>query len=198
MSALRKYPALVIWQIVFAGIAMVFGAIVLLGIYSGGRVEYHTASIEESKVDMLSMYRNELLLLQKHQKNAKLASEYLSQGISYAQHGRWQQAVMLYNQAITLDSTNPNAFQMRGYLLYKMKKYSSSTKDLEYSVALNPSFTWGHYNLALAYWASGSYEKAMAEVREVLHIDSGFKNIFRTDEQFSPFRSSAEFRKIIE
>ena len=152
----------------------------------------------EQKVDSLSILRDTVLVLQQIRENSKLASQYLSKGITLAERGKRNEAISFYSKAIALDSTNPAAYDLRGYIFFKKKDYSLALADLERSVKIDSQYVWGHYNLALAYWHSGRHDEAVAEVKRVIAIDPGFKHVMRTDKQFSVFITSAEFQKLIE
>jgi len=194
MNRLSKYPTLLLLQIAFAVAAVVVAVVVMVKIkpMMDKKNEY------DQRADSLVILRDTMLVLQQMREDAKLASEYLSTGIRLAEHGKRDEAITFYSKSIALDSTNPAAYELRGYVFFKKKDYSLAVTDLERSVRIDSQYVWGHYNLALAYWHSGRQNEAVAEVKRVIAIDPGFKRVLRTDEQFFPFNTSAEFKKLIQ
>lgn len=109
-------------------------------------------------------------------------------------------AVECYDKAISIDPANPVnyvLYDLKGYSLLRAGQKEDSVKALEKSVLLAPDYVWGHYNLALAYWATQRHDLAILEVEKVLSIDPSFGDIIRRDGQFNKFRSSHEFQRIL-
>jgi tetratricopeptide (TPR) repeat protein len=194
MNKLHKYPTVLLLQIAFAAAAIVVAVVVMVEI----KPMMEKTNQFEQRADSLSVLRDTVLVLRQMRENSRLASEYLSKGITLAEHGKRDEAINFYSRSIALDSSNPAAYDLRGYVFFKKKDYSLAVTDLERSVRIDSQYVWGHYNLALAYWHSGRQNEAVAEVKRVIAIDPGFKHVVRTDKQFSAFNTSAEFQKLIE
>ena len=96
-----------------------------------------------------------------------------------------------------MDPENPILYDLKGYALYRQKNYDEAVQTLERAIALDSKYIWGHYNLALAYWGADKRDQAVQEVRRVIELDSSFRDIIRGDGQFSKFRASEEFRKVM-
>jgi tetratricopeptide (TPR) repeat protein len=92
---------------------------------------------------------------------------------------------------------NPVVLDLKGYSLLREGKVQEAVAALGRSVEIDPDYIWGHYNLALAYWAAGDRPKAIAEVKEVLRIDPSFKDVIRNDGQFNRFNASPAYRELI-
>ena len=106
-------------------------------------------------------------------------------------------AIKYYEQAIKIDPNNPVLYDFMGYAFLRSNKPSEAVSSLEKSVAINPRYTLGHYNLALAYWASGDHSRAINEVKLLLEIDPSFKSVIKGDGQFSKFKVSSEFLRLL-
>lgn len=130
-------------------------------------------------------------------KNTRSAIEYIRFGINSFQAGNFSAAVSAYDRAIELDPMNPVVFDLKGYSLLRHGEIHKAIETLQRSVELDPTYIWGHYNLALAYWAAGERRNAVTEVRKVLELDRGFRNVIQNDVQFKKFESSSEYRALM-
>ncbi|HTY11511.1 MAG TPA: tetratricopeptide repeat protein [Bacteroidota bacterium] len=165
----------------------------------------HTRQVEVNKVinedknhfAVASILRDSVSLLLKENERERISTEFLNNGIAYAETGKRKQAIDSYTKAIQLDSSSSTAYNLRGYLYYKNKNLPSALADLQRSVQLDSTNIWAHYNLALAYWSSGFQQSAISEVAKVIQIDDDFKSIIREDSQFKAFRKSPTFMEIL-
>lgn len=101
------------------------------------------------------------------------------------------------NRAIELDPMNPVVFDLKGYSLLRKSRVREAMATLKRSVEIDPNYVWGHYNLALAYWAAGDRPNAVAEVQTVLHLDLTFKGVIRNDTQFNKFNASPAYQDLM-
>lgn len=125
------------------------------------------------------------------------AIEYVRLGVNSFQAGNFSEAVRAYDRAIELDPMNPVVFDLRGYSLLREGRVQEAVAALKRSAEIEPEYIWGHYNLALAYWAAGDRSNAVAEVRTVLQLDPTFKNVIRNDGQFKKFNASPAYRELM-
>ena len=133
-----------------------------------------------------------------------VASNYILEGVGYAQKVKLSLAIEAYDKAINVDTSNAEAYGLKGYALLKRGQIKNRQDDvheavwcLEHSVALDSSNIWTHYNLALAYWEYGDQEKAIQSVKKVLSINPKFKDVIESDEQFSEFQKAPAFKTLL-
>lgn len=129
---------------------------------------------------------------------ARMASDYIREGINNAHAKNFTAAIHSYDKAIELDPLNPVAFNLKGYTLLRKGEVQGAIKALKRSAEIDPAYVWAHYNLALAYWASGEQTHAIDEVRNVLEIDPSFSYTIKKDGQFNEFRKLPAFRSLME
>lgn len=75
-----------------------------------------------------------------------------------------------YQQAITLDPTNPNLRISLGGLFYAAKNYDEAIRIFQQAVDLKPDLANARYNLAAAYREKGEYLKAYETMQSVLNL----------------------------
>jgi tetratricopeptide (TPR) repeat protein len=127
----------------------------------------------------------------------RLSDVYVEYGKAYYYERNYPVAIRCYSMAIEKNSENWTAFGLRGYSYLRMHDEEKAVNSLEQSIHLNPAYIDGHYNLALAYWASGLKEKALDEVKKVIDLDPSFKYKIKEDGQFKAFKDSQEFNELI-
>jgi tetratricopeptide (TPR) repeat protein len=127
----------------------------------------------------------------------RLSNVYVEYGKAYYYEKNYPQAIRNYSTAIKTNENNWIAFGLRGYSYLRMGQVDKAVDSLEHSVLLDSNYLDGHYNLALAYWASGFQEKALNEVKKVIVLDPSFKNKIKEDGQFNVFKQSEEFNELI-
>jgi tetratricopeptide (TPR) repeat protein len=128
-------------------------------------------------------------------KNNELqAEQHLRKGTALARKLRLDEAISEYDQAIALNPAIPEAYSYKGYALIRQKKYSEAISTLEGLTSRNPDYSWGHYNLALAYWNNGNNKQAIAESLKLLDMDASFCDTFRKDPAYKWVKTEPEIR----
>jgi tetratricopeptide (TPR) repeat protein len=193
-------------------IMTVVGASIVAGslIYSG----FQFAALQKAKAQQeqqlnaaraeLSALRAQVAEAQKALSDMQEQSRKLREAFTYLQLGvkkffghDFNGALPYYEKAIEVNPTNPVLFDLKGYSLLRAGRTHDAVVALEHAIALDPGYVWGHYNLALAYWAEGEKDQAVAEVRKTIEINPSLRKQIREDGQFSAFRESAEFRRLV-
>jgi tetratricopeptide (TPR) repeat protein len=129
---------------------------------------------------------------------ARRVAAYLRLGIEGARRGDYKMAIAAYDSAIQLDPGNPVLYDLKGYSLLRSRRLTEAVSSLEKSVAADTTYVWGHYNLSLAYWASGARDKALGEVKKTIAIDASFRDSIRHDVQFRVFGKDPRFKGILD
>ena len=78
--------------------------------------------------------------------------------------------VSVYQQAISLEPTNPNLRIALGGVFYSLKNYDEATRAFELAVAAKPDLANAHYNLAIALREAGKIERAALELQQTLAL----------------------------
>ena len=79
-------------------------------------------------------------------------------------------AVQVYQQAILLESTNPNLRIALGGVFYSLKNYDEAIKSFELAVVAKPDLANAHYNLAVALRDSGKIERSALELQQTMTL----------------------------
>ena len=155
-----------------------------------------TTQLEKASQERLAA-TSELERIQTNVKNARSSFIYVQMGLREFFVRDYAQAIELYDRAIAVDSANPVLYDLKGYALLRQKKPQEAVVALEKSIELDPNYVWGHYNLALAYAATGDLGRGVLHIKKVLNIDPNMKETVRRDGQFKVFRDNAEYRALV-
>jgi tetratricopeptide (TPR) repeat protein len=189
-------------RIVTSGLLLgliVFGALLLISVYTQDQkakerlVELQKAQLEARKAN------EQQAELRKREEIAQKVSSLLANGATKARYQKhWKEALADYDQALALDPNSAGALSLKGFLEFRMGDTQSAERLLRRAVEVDPTMPWHHYNLALALWANGKKQDAVAEVEQVLKIDPSFKSIIAQDGQFASFWQDPNFKRVLQ
>jgi len=105
------------------------------------RIRLKQSELEQIKSNMDSVKIE--FIKQKQQLSASRESVYfVTQGINFFHQGLYLEAVKAYNTALSLDSLNAYILNLKGYSLFKAKRYSEAVKVLHHAVEVQPDYAW--------------------------------------------------------
>ena len=106
--------------------------------------------------------------------------------------------VSSYQRAIVLDPQNPSYRIDLGGVLYGLKNYEEALKMFEQAVSIKPDLANAHYNLAWSSYQKQDYQKAAAEMQNVLSLldpkkqDADYKKAQKDLEEFKKMLPATE------
>ncbi len=99
------------------------------------------------------------------------ARELCDSAIELAEQGNYDEAILVMNSAIRMDSNNPNTWYNKGIILYKQRKYLDAVNSFGQAADIDPGFTEAWYNKGLALAALGKYLEAIHAFDKILSIN---------------------------
>ena len=106
------------------------------------------------------------------QENPLDAPSHFLLGSLLERKGEHDQAIVAYQRAVAIDSTNPDALYNLGTILLWRGEVVPASLPLESAVSIRPDHIPSYNNLAKAYFLAGLPELAVASYEEVLRRDS--------------------------
>jgi tetratricopeptide (TPR) repeat protein len=101
------------------------------------------------------------------------AEAYNDRGILYAKLGEFKQAIMDYNQAISIDPKSARAFNDRGIAYRNLGEYEQALADYNKAIALDPKFAEAYGNRGVFYFVVEEYRdcaQARADLEYFLEL----------------------------
>lgn len=177
-------------------------------------MNYNSEIVNENKQDNDSSKENELYdeaytLFFSHQytdaidKSSNIIKEFPSsakgynmRGIAKAYKGDYDSAMSDIDQALSIDNNYGYArfnkaltYELYGKMDEALKWYN---KDLEVE-----NYVWSYYGMASIYGRRGDVKSTVTYLKKAIEIDSGVKEVAKTEHDFNPVKDSEEFRKLV-
>lgn len=99
------------------------------------------------------------------------AAARLRQGLTYAQQGEYERAIIEFTAAVQADATAAAAYVHRGDAYRLRGEYDRSIADYSQALRLSPDHLLGRLNRGLAYRLTSRPEAAVADLTEALRLD---------------------------
>ena len=136
------------------------------------------------------------------QDNPLDAASHFLFGCLLERKGEHDQAIVAYQRAVEIDSTNPDALYNLGTMLLRRGEAVPASLPLESAVSIRPDHVPSYNNLAKAYFLAGLPELAVASYEEVLRRDSSnaiaLKNLLLLAEATGNHDAAAIYRRRLE
>lgn len=99
--------------------------------------------------------------------------EYVNEGLQYHQQGQLQQAIVLYEKALSIDAENHNAYYLLGMVAYQSQRFHQALKYIQKAMSIK---VFPHYvfNLANIYYELKQFKLAMANYQLVIKVAPDF------------------------
>jgi Flp pilus assembly protein TadD, contains TPR repeats len=89
---------------------------------------------------------------------------YMNRGALFFNEGYFEEAISEYNEAIKLESNNPEAYCNRGLMYYNLGKYEQAINDFDSSIRLEKENPLSYYNRGLCYRELKKYNLALEDL----------------------------------
>jgi len=95
-----------------------------------------------------------------------------NQGLKLYYQRRFPESLVLFNQALAIDTQCYEALNAKGATLAFQGEHEQGLALIQQALVLNPSFVYGHFNLGLANELAGRWEPAIAAYQKALQLDN--------------------------
>jgi tetratricopeptide (TPR) repeat protein len=105
------------------------------------------------------------------QPNPDNADAWNEKGIALADMGKYDEAILAFNESIRLDPNRADSWYSKGVALYDMGKYDDSLKAYEEAIRLNPNHADAWYNKGIDLGIQGKYDEAIQAFDKAIDIN---------------------------
>jgi tetratricopeptide (TPR) repeat protein len=91
------------------------------------------------------------------------AGDYSNRGVTYANLGRYDEALADHTRAIDLDPAYATAYSNRGLTYKNLGRYDEALADFTRAIERDPAYATAYYNRGLTYANLGRFEEALAD-----------------------------------
>ena len=99
------------------------------------------------------------------------AIEHYNRGVTLNDAGKYDEAIIEYNQAIEIDSNYANAYINRGYAYYHKKQYDLAIIDYTKAIDLNPEVFIAYNGRGASYLMTKQYQQAITDFDKSIKIN---------------------------
>ena len=94
-------------------------------------------------------------------------ADFYNRGDTHIERGEYDQALVVYTEAIRLNPNDAMAFNERAFVYDKKGDYDRAIADSTEAIRLNPKFAKAFNNRGFAYKNKGEYERAIADYTDI-------------------------------
>lgn len=167
-------------------IAQVLLAIIAIGVsvFAGFKV----APLFREKKELEVEVKQQSLELERIKAQLSKEREALAAGryaINAFHAGNYAEAVNYYDRALALDPENAYILNLKGYALFKLKRFPDAVQALNASAKADPQYAWAYFDLARVQCAAGSLSDAQSAIKKALQLQPELKQTMAGDGEFT-------------
>ena len=99
------------------------------------------------------------------------AKLYANKGVAYQQQGNYTQAILDFDQAISLNPKDAWAFGERGETYRQQGNYTQAIVDFDQAISLNPKDAWAFAMRGETYRQQGNYTQAIVDFDQAISLN---------------------------
>jgi tetratricopeptide (TPR) repeat protein len=102
---------------------------------------------------------------------SKTKEQWLGEGFAHHKAGRYEQALMAYEQIIQLDPGYARAYRSKGDVLFDLQRYEEALGPYRQAIRLEPGHARIHRNIGDILSQLKRYDEALSAYEEAIHIE---------------------------
>lgn len=153
-------------------------------------------SLENQRVDLeneIIKNSQELTEVQEQLINTRASISTARAAINAYQKGGYEDALVLYDEALKADPASAYLQNLRAYTLFKIGRINDAIAGQRLSVTIDPEYAWGYFDLARFLYAASPPKVKEAQIAEARAIElrPDMKIIMRNDGEYQRLRKKA-------
>jgi tetratricopeptide (TPR) repeat protein len=109
----------------------------------------------------------------------------LKTGIRAYHKGKYDDAIQKYDKALSQDPNNAYIWNLKGYALFKARRYNESLGALRKAVDMDPGYAWGYFDIARVNCAISNFDEASNAIQKALQLRPSLKDTMKRDNEFT-------------
>jgi tetratricopeptide (TPR) repeat protein len=111
--------------------------------------------------------------------------------------GRFQEAMVLYEQALRENPENVDALNNMGVLYMRDRDYPAAREAFSEAVRVRPNYVDAYYNLACVYALEERLIESLVHLEKAVSLDESVKAWARNDTDLANIREMPDFEEIM-
>ncbi|XP_055383942.1 small glutamine-rich tetratricopeptide repeat-containing protein beta [Condylostylus longicornis] len=135
-------------------------------------------------IDLFELYQT--ACLETSPNRGEIAEQIKDNGNRLMKEGKFQEAFLQYNRAITYDPTNPVFYSNRAAAFIRLGQYDKAIGDCKMALVYNPDYGKAYGRMGIAYSNLNKFEEARAAYQKALELEpdnQDYQNNLRVAEE---------------
>lgn len=145
-----------------------------IAIYASVEAQLHLANLYAETKDPRSLLICQTVARMGLGRETDASCDFIA-GIYNARTGHYEQAIMLFDRAISNNYTMMEAYMEKGFVYYETKRVPEALKVFERAVTVNNMYADAYYWQAKCYEAMGNKQEAIVNYQRSLGLDKELK-----------------------
>ncbi len=129
--------------------------------------------------------------------NNREISQYFVEGLILNKHGKYEEALKLWDKIIIIDPENCIAYSNRSASLIYLGQYKEALDSARKAIEINNFCGGAWYNKACAYSRLNNNKKAVENLSKAIELDKKFKSKAEKEKDFDNIRNFQEYRELM-
>jgi tetratricopeptide (TPR) repeat protein len=134
--------------------------------------------------DETQLYTHQLSTLRLQLERARASLSAARAAIEAFHAGNLKAAVKLYDEALEYDPHNAYLLDLRAYSLFRLRRLNAALRSARQSVAADPKYAWGYFDLARFLCARAHIEDARTAAQRAIVLDPSMRSLMESDGEF--------------
>jgi len=130
--------------------------------------------VERQRYDQLIIGSEPMMIEDAVDAAENTALELYRRGLSRAQRGHYRDAIVIYSQALSVDSDYVDAYAQRGFAYHSLKNYPAALADYSAALRINLHLSPVHFYRGLTRFDLGDTNAAIRDFTSALELDPGY------------------------
>ena len=100
-----------------------------------------------------------------------------NEGIRQIKAQRYEAAIILFDQALSLQPNNALTYYNLGSAYFHLQQFEKALNSYQKAIKLEPDFAEAHNNLGTVFQAMGQYDKAVESFKKAIHFNMKTGNL---------------------
>lgn len=122
--------------------------------------------------------------------------DYYFRGVLNLLRNNFDSALEAIGKAIELKPDSADAWNIQGIILGQIKNYDKALDAFDDAIKLKPDFAEAWYNRACVYSLKGDKENTLKNLFRAIELNTSYKEMAKSDEDFKNLWNDEDFKKI--
>lgn len=126
-------------------------------------------SVSENDIDLFEMFQS--LFIERNPQSLEMAEQIKNEGNRLMKEGKYHEALISYNRALTFDPKNPIFYCNRAAACIRLGENDRAVRDCKSALVYNPNYGKAYGRMGIAYSNLGKFDDAQAAYSKAIELE---------------------------